>query len=183
MKIYTKTGDRGNTVLVGGHRVSKHDPRVEAYGTVDELNAMLGVVLSECPWEDIHGFLVAIQSHLFALGADLATPYRNKHEDKIERFTAEPVKMLEGWIDEVDAGLPEIRSFILPGGAYLAAQLHLARTVCRRAERHVSSLSEQEPINGHTLAFLNRLSDLLFILARYVNFLDEKKESIWQSRH
>ncbi len=182
MKIYTKTGDQGVTSLFGGQRVLKSHLRVEAYGTVDELNALLGVVVADCPMDDVKATLIGIQCDLFELGADLATQHNSKHDDKIARITAERYAVLEEKIDLWDAELPELRSFILPGGTYPAAQLHFARTICRRAERHITALAQMEKVNEHALIYLNRLSDLLFIMARYVNFRLGREEVLWMSQ-
>lgn len=179
MKIYTKTGDGGETGLFGGQRVLKSELRVDTYGTVDELNALLGLVISECTWEELIDMLESIQSDLFQMGADLATPHQSKHEDKIQRLTNTPILRLESWIDELDGQLPELRSFILPGGSQTGATLHLARTVCRRAERKITALSQLEEVNSIVLIYLNRLSDLLFVMARYANSLDGYPDVIW----
>lgn len=180
MNIYTKTGDTGETGLFGGQRVHKHHQRVEAYGTVDELNAVLGVVVAECDIEEITDALIDIQSSLFDLGADLATPFNSKHEAKIQRFPDDRAKLLEDWIDRADAQLPQLRNFILPGGNIVGARLHLARTVCRRAERQVTALGQLEAVNTAILSYLNRLSDCLFVMARFANHVTGQPENIWQ---
>ncbi|MCL8207710.1 MAG: cob(I)yrinic acid a,c-diamide adenosyltransferase [Actinomycetia bacterium] len=168
MKIYTRTGDRGQTSLwgvAGDRRVSKHDRRVEAYGTVDEANAALGVARAELGGGELADDLAWVQHRLFALGADLATvnPARQHH------IRAEDVQHLEARIDAYEAQLPRLRQFILPGGTRAAALLHLARTIVRRAERRVVALYEHEPGPPELLEFLNRLSDLLFVMTRAAN--------------
>lgn len=173
-KIYTRTGDQGTTGLGSGKRVNKHDPRVEAYGMVDETNATLGLCVctarSENP--DIANVLEAIEHDLFDLGADLCMPIeKDEPEGKALRITSKRVEALEALIDQYNSELAPLNSFVLPGGSRLAAELHLARTICRRAERSVALLLEIEPeqTSSLTMQFLNRLSDLLFVLSRYVN--------------
>ena len=174
MKLYTRTGDDGSTGLFGGDRVGKDSPVIEAIGAVDEANAMLG--LAACALDKsrpLHARLAMmiqeIQARLFDLGADLATPIGSKHEDKVARLTDAHVKQLEAWIDEVDSGNELMRQFVLPGGTELAARLHAARTSCRNAERRVTTLTHHSSVNLHTLVVLNRLSDLLFAMARRAN--------------
>ena len=170
MKIYTKTGDKGETGLIGGTRVPKSALRVEAYGEVDELNAVLGYARAKLTDEPIREHLLAIQRDLFAIGAQLADP-RGQVEKKAEKATVneDRVKGLEAIIDRYDTTLPPLRSFILPGGAEIGAVLHLARGVCRRAERRMVALSRETPLPPILIAYINRLSDLLFTLARAVN--------------
>jgi cob(I)alamin adenosyltransferase len=168
MTIVTKTGDTGTTGLFGGERRSKDDARIEAYGTVDECNAVLGIVLIQPNMpDDARKQLLHLQHLLFRVGGDLATPM-GKHE-KQERMSAKHVEELEEWIQEIEPSLPTQMAFILPGGSSLSAHLHLARTVCRRAERRVVTLARQEEVNEHAQIFLNRLSDYLFVLARKMN--------------
>jgi cob(I)alamin adenosyltransferase len=171
MKIYTRTGDDGGTALFGGGRVRKSDTRVEAYGGADELNSVLGWALTQVEDGSIRERLSSIQHDLFALGAELATPSRsgNRPRPQTPVLPLERVVMMERWIDEADEELPELRAFILPGGEAGAAALHVARTVCRRAERSVVRLAESEPVNLDIITYLNRLSDLLFVLARLEN--------------
>jgi cob(I)alamin adenosyltransferase len=173
-KLYTRTGDDGDTGLFGGPRVPKHDVRVAAYGTVDELNAHLGLVVgaldtSRALHKELQTMLGDIQARLFDLGADLATPADSQHADKIERIPAEDVSRLESHIDSVDDRNEPMEHFVLPGGTELAARIHVARTVCRRAERAVVELAGREQINAEIHRYLNRLSDLLFAMARLVN--------------
>jgi len=168
MTIYTKTGDTGDTSLFGGQRVPKDALRIEAYGTVDELNSMLGLALAEGPADEMRAALLEIQSQLFTLGADLATP-RSVTRKEIRRIEARDSTWLEKEIDRFDAALKPLRTFVLPGGSPLAARLHLARTICRRAERVVVRLSRNEDVGEGMTMYLNRLSDLLFVLARRAN--------------
>lgn len=180
MKIYTKTGDKGETGLIGGTRVSKSALRVEAYGEVDELNAVLGYARAKVTDESIKGQLSDIQRDLFAIGAQLADP-RGQVEKKAEKAAVSEarVKELEALIDRYDSMLSPLRSFILPGGAEAGAILHLARAVCRRAERRVVALSKEAPLPPVLLIYVNRLSDLLFILARAVNRQAGVEEIPW----
>jgi len=180
MKIYTKTGDKGDTSLVGGQRVPKDALRIEAYGTVDELNSILGVVLASDADPELRSFLTPVQNQLFDLGADLATP-RSVQRKNIRRIEPKDAQPLEKIIDSIEPRLKPLRSFILPGGSPLAAQLHFARTVCRRAERTVVRLSRNEDIGEAITIYLNRLSDLLFILARYANQRASIPEIKWKT--
>lgn len=166
MKIYTKTGDLGKTSLWGGHRVDKNAVRVTAYGTVDELNAILGVVRAHGVDATLDTSLARIQNQLFVLGGDLASP---SDSATTKRMSEEHIVQLEQEIDQFESELEPLRQFILPGGVPTAAYLHMARTICRRAERHVVTLANQEPINQATMSYLNRLSDWLFVLARVAN--------------
>jgi cob(I)alamin adenosyltransferase len=179
MKIYTRTGDRGDTSLFGGQRVSKDALRIEAYGTVDELNSVLGIVRADNAQPDLDRLLARIQDALFVLGADLATP-RSADKKDLRRITAADAEILEGEIDAIEARLQPLRSFILPGGSPVAARLHFARTVCRRAERNVVRLSRTEDIGDDVTVYLNRLSDLLFVLARFANHIANVPETPWR---
>lgn len=178
MKIYTKTGDKGETGLFGGQRVSKDALRIEAYGAVDELNSVLGIVRALRPKKKIDTVLQQIQSDLFVLGADLATPM-TKNQSTIPRIQSSHTVALEKIIDTLEASLQPLKAFILPSGTPIASYLHFARTVCRRAERQVVRLSRSENIGSEVIVYLNRLSDLLFVLARYANHLEKKKEVQW----
>ncbi len=185
MKLYTKSGDDGSTGLFGGVRVMKHHPRIEAYGTVDELNAWLGVCVVACSPDcaietRIGAILTRLQSRLFDLGADLATPRGSAHESKVTRMSKHHVKEAESFIDEIDGKNEPIRAFVLPGGSSLAAHLHVARSVCRRAERLAVSFNEQEPIGEPVIQFLNRLSDLLFAMARRANGARGVADTPWR---
>jgi cob(I)alamin adenosyltransferase len=176
VKIYTKTGDAGETGLFGGGRVPKDDPRVSAYGEVDELNATLGFAAALDPAEFESDFIQAIQRDLFAIGAELATP---KVEKMREQLAAERVSAIEAVIDKHEATLPPLKNFILPGGTPKAAALHVARTTCRRAERAVVSLARDEQVSPVIVHYLNRLSDLLFVLARAVNQQAGRADIVW----
>lgn len=167
MKIYTKTGDHGETSLFGGQRVSKNHSRIDAYGTVDELNSILGIARSADPVLEIENILDSVQHVLFVLGADLATP--PEKNSRIQRIGNKHVQTLEEAIDQLEKPLEPLKSFILPGGSECSARLHHARTVCRRAERICFSCRQSEIISDEALIFLNRLSDLLFVMARYQN--------------
>ena len=180
VKIYTKTGDRGTTSLFGGQRVEKTSGRIKTYGEVDELNSLIGVVLSENPSEEIAEKLTRIQTELFVFGSDLATPYGIKI--KVPRISALNVKRLEKEIDLWTKKLPQLRNFIMPGGSPIASKLHLARTICRRAERNIVELAASEKINKNAQVYINRLSDWFFVLARFANRLDGQKETIWLGR-
>ncbi len=181
MKIYTKTGDDGTTSLFSGKRVAKYDLRVETYGTVDELNSVLGVARAHHPHGRTDTWLARVQRQLFNLGADLATPLDSK-ADWVVRMDADTVEWLEQSIDEMTAELPELKNFILPGGTLAAAHIHVGRTICRRAERLVVELHEHEPIGDHVLNYLNRLSDFLFTLARWENMQANIPEDKWSVR-
>ena len=180
MKIYTKTGDGGETGLIDGSRVSKDHPRVAAYGDVDELSAVLGVVRSHSKDRALSALVHEIQRDLFALGAQLADPKaRVGAKQKKAALTPKHVARLERAIDEAQAKLPPLRAFLLPGGSHLGAFLHLARTVCRRAERAVVSLARKQRVDPLIGVYLNRLSDLLFVLARHANLRSGHAEEHW----
>lgn len=188
MKIYTRSGDKGDTSLFGGRRVPKSDLRVEAYGCVDELNATIGLARALCddsPLDDqLEKQLARVQNRLFNVGADLSTPHLDAGERTqahIQRVEASWVGELEDAIDAADRHLEPLSNFILPGGAPGAAALHVARTVCRRAERRVVALSEREEINPVVVVYLNRLSDLLFVLARRANREAGVPDITWQT--
>lgn len=181
MKIYTKTGDAGDTGLFGGGRTAKSDPRVEAYGDVDELNAALGMARASEMMPRIDEVLVPIQRDLFSLGAMLATPDREKMKQHLEKARIDEARIseLERAIDDGDAELEPLTAFILPGGTHKAAALHLARTVCRRAERRVVALRSSAEVPDIVVVYLNRLSDLLFTLARVANRRAGAGEVTW----
>jgi len=174
MAIYTRFGDSGTTALLDGRSVSKDDLRIEACGSVDELNSVLGVVISFNESEELRTSLIAIQHDLFAIGAELASK-----RQKIKRLNPNRVRELETEIDMLEKQLPALNHFILPGGSKTASLLHHARTVCRRAERVVVALSKKEKINTDITTYLNRAGDLLFIHARAVNYSKKIKEIIW----
>lgn len=168
MKIYTRTGDKGRTGLFGGQRVSKSSPRLHAYGTLDELNACLGAVLTDSALPPpLREQLLSIQSLLFRIGADLATPLESNAN--IKRMDESFAMSLEHWIDALEEQLSPLTSFILPGGSLPGAKLHEARTICRRAERWIVELKEQEPMTHAIIVLMNRLGDYLFVAARYAN--------------
>ena len=180
MKIYTKTGDDGTTGLIGGSRVKKYDLRLEAYGTVDELNAAIGVVRSSKLPENVTEILNKIQNKLFNIGSLLAS------DDKGEAFTSnlaiteENINDLENAIDEYQNQLPELTHFILPGGDFLSAQCHVARTVCRRAERRILEFAEHSKVQNEIIIYINRLSDFLFVLSRKLAFDNNVEEVSWK---
>ena len=174
MKLYTKSGDDGTTGLFSGSRVSKDHPRIESYGTIDEFNATLGLCASACQHDNrLHRRLVDIfavlQSRMFDIGADLATPEGAKNESKIQRIASQDIEEVEKWIDEIDGANTPLAAFVMPGGTELAARLHLARTICRRAEREMIHLSHSEPVGTPLIVYVNRVSDFLFAAARLVN--------------
>ena len=178
-KIYTRRGDDGSTGLFGGPRVRKDDLRVAAYGDVDELNSALGVTREELPEGDLRTLLDELQSELFTLGAQLATPDASAAPKEIPRIVAQQTDRLEREIDRLTEELPPMRSFILPGGSRAGATLHLCRTVCRRAERKMVELAESSPVPPEALAYVNRLSDLLFVMARAANLRAGGREIPW----
>jgi len=180
VKIYTRTGDTGETGLLGGVRVRKNVSRVEAYGTLDELSAMLGMACAIWADVDMVGLLHNVQRDLFALGAQLAD-VRGGEGQATGKATVPDARLavLEQAIDRAQAQLPPLRSFVLPGGCEAGARLHLARTICRRAERRIAALAEAEPVAPVVLAYVNRLSDLLFVLARLANHHARIQELTW----
>lgn len=186
MKIYTKTGDKGETSLYSGQRVSKNDPFIKAVGNVDECNCFIGTALSflgtEKKWQPIKDQLFHIQHALFDLGASLSTPLTKSTSQKISRtrFDQDETEKLEVWIDEMESDLPKLTTFILPGGSSAGSFLHLARSVCRRAERSVVQLKKEGEISENVLIYLNRLSDYLFVLSRYVNHISNNPEIKWE---
>jgi cob(I)alamin adenosyltransferase len=187
MKIYTKFGDTGQTALFDGSRVPKSHLRIDTYGTLDELNSHLGLAIAHCPDPPLAQQLTALQIDLFTLSSDLATPAGSKNESKITRTPPEAITALEQQIDEATAQLPPLKRFILPGGTPTAARLHVARTICRRAERLLTALlaAEQntphEPALHTPLIYLNRLSDLLFTLARLANKREGRPDVEWDA--
>jgi len=178
-KIYTKTGDSGQTSLFGGKRIAKHHIRIEAYGSTDELNAHIGLLLQYDLNEGTRQQLIDVQHKLFNIGSLLATdPAKNA---PIQEIQIESIQTMEQWIDQMDEHLPELKNFILPGGSLGAAQAHVCRVVCRRAERVVVALNELEGVNQQLLSYLNRLSDYFFMLSRYLTAESGGTETIWQS--
>ncbi|GAB1429965.1 cob(I)yrinic acid a,c-diamide adenosyltransferase [Ignavibacteria bacterium] len=181
-KIYTKTGDKGTTALFGGQRVAKHSPRIETYGTIDELNSVIGLALTTEMPPDLREHLSAVSSLLFTAGSDLATPLEPVPKYGIPRLSEGDVVHLEVLIDAYTSELPQLKNFILPGGTPCAAYLHLARTVCRRAERSAVVVAAEEHIGDIPVKFLNRLSDYLFTAARYANFRAGITDTAWRTR-
>ncbi|MDP3780732.1 MAG: cob(I)yrinic acid a,c-diamide adenosyltransferase [Nitrosopumilaceae archaeon] len=177
MKIYTKTGDDGTTGLQGGSRISKSNPRIIAYGAVDEINSSLGIVISNTLDNDISELLTKIQNDLFVAGSDLSNPDIVTSKNRI---TSKMVEYLESKIDQFEKELTPITKFILPGGHPIASQVHFARTVTRRAETMVIALSEKENVNAECKKYLNRLSDLLFVLARVINKRNGITDVFWK---
>lgn len=180
MRIYTKTGDDGTTGLFGGDRISKDALRIETYGTIDELNAVLGVARCHEMAKEFDDILDVLQNDLFCLGADLASP--NPENRHVHRMDESDIARIEGMIDYVDGLLPALSNFILPGGSPLAAHLHVARNVCRRAERKAVALRREELIGKAVIVYLNRLSDLLFVLARWANVKSGRQEVQWKGK-
>ncbi len=177
MKIYTKTGDNGNTDLQRNFRIAKSHPRIISYGTVDEVNAALGLVLTNSLDNDITKILTEIQNDLFLVGADLSNPNLS---DVKNRVTLDMVERLEQYIDKFESELPPLTNFILPGGGIAAAQLHYVRTVVRRAETQVVQLSEKDEINSNCIKYLNRLSDLFFVMGRLINKRKDIDDITWK---
>lgn len=183
MKIYTKTGDKGETSLFGGERVSKSDIRLEAYGTIDELNSFIGIAVCEVVDEGIKKILNKIQHQLFVIGADLATPDTEKNKKlNIQRTPKDFYLELENIIDDYESRLSELKNFILPGGSRGAAILHICRTITRRAERAAAALKSRVKIEDSIIIFLNRLSDLFFVLARYENKISGTPDVQWDMK-
>jgi cob(I)alamin adenosyltransferase len=184
-RVYTRGGDKGETSLIGGERVSKADARIECYGTADELNAVLGLcveALAQSAARDhLTPILRRVQNELFNLGCELATP-DPEYRAKLPRIEQRHIDALERDIDAVNDDLPALKSFVLPGGGAASAHFHLARTVCRRCERIVVALAQQED-TGLTVQYLNRLSDALFVWGRWCAFRDQQPEPLWDSRH
>lgn len=178
MKIYTRKGDKGTTGLIGGTRLPKHHLRIEAYGTVDELNSYLGLVRDLYPEREIEQEILVIQDRLFTLGSHLASD-PEKSRMKLPEIHASDVELLEKAIDRMDAQVPPLTQFVLPGGHPTVSHTHIARCVCRRAERLVAALSEEAPVETEILMYLNRLSDYLFQLARYFSHKLGAIESPW----
>ena len=182
MKIYTKTGDVGETGLFSGQRVDKDHPRVSAYGTLDEMNSALGVAMASRPVPEVKEIIQLVQRLAFELGSDLATvPPKEGETPRIANIGSEQIRELEHGIDEMTAKIPPLASFVFPGGSLAAANIHVARAVCRRAEREVITAAKSETISHEVIIFLNRRSDFLFTLASYENFLSGVPEPTWTS--
>lgn len=180
--LYTGTGDSGTTSLVGGQRISKCSVRLDAYGTLDEFSAFLGIVLSstECP-SNLKSQMLHIQNKLFDAGCYLATASDSSKHVICKGIGEDEITRVESWIDTLDSDTPKIKAFVLPGGSLLAAHCHVARTVCRRAERRILTLAAEEYVDPSLLRWINRLSDYLFIAARYLNHMSGVAEIIWNS--
>lgn len=190
-QLYTRTGDQGMTSLVGGERVKKNSERLEAYGTIDELSSCLGSIVSDAKCNtEVKGQLLEVQNELFNIGSYLATatrkmtdkPSLDPEKDAPSPVDAAKLQDLEGWIDTLDEQTPKIRAFVLPGGCEVASKAHVARTVCRRAERRILDLSEKEYVDINVIRYINRLSDYLFIAARYFNFMQGEEEIVWRKK-
>ena len=185
MKLYTKQGDDGSTVLFDGTRVRKDDTRVSAYGDVDELNSQIGLtiailsVANKAYWKTLLDRLTLLQNELFTLGAELATPEEAHNRRRISKITSDHYTRLEGWIDEASAAVDPLRSFVLPGGSLAASHLHICRTVCRRAERNTVTLAASAPVSPDVIIYLNRLSDLFFAWSRWANKLEGVQDVPW----
>lgn len=182
MKIYTKTGDKGETGLFGGARVSKASDRVDAYGVIDELNSVIGVVRANGTDARCDALLATVQSELFNVGAELACVSGKEAKLGVPLVSEAEVTPLEAMIDTLEADLPPLKTFVLPGGGTEAAFLHLARTVCRRAERKIVGLSQQEPVRPEVVRYVNRLSDLFFVMARHANHRANIADVPWLAR-
>lgn len=185
-KVYTRSGDKGDTGLVGGQRVAKDDMRIDLYGDVDELNSYIGVTTAfldkDSSFENEMGYLIEIQSLLFDLGSNLACVASQRIEFKLPQISKEAIDKLEQEIDRMDSSCPPLTTFILPGGAKSASSLHVCRTVCRRVERKLIAFKNntgREEVPALGIEFLNRLSDYFFVLSRYINTLSEEKEVLW----
>ncbi len=181
-KVYTKAGDKGRTSLLGGTKVSKSNSRIESYGNVDELNSFLGYLSDQDEvGQNIVGQLSEIQSHLFSIGSNLATAPGFKGF-KLPEISKSKIDQLEVWIDQFDEELPELKNFILPSGHKVVSLCHVCRTICRRTERRVSALAEEDSLDDHILPFLNRLSDYLFVLARWLSKQLDVEEIPWKPK-
>lgn len=179
--IYTKTGDKGKTSLVGGKRVDKTHVRLDAYGTIDELNSFVGLLVCEVKDEELNEFLLFVQNKLFVVGSYLATEAEAQTSQSAPIITEEDIEALETMMDSMDAKLPRLTRFILPGGSESAARAHICRTICRRAERNVYRVTDEFPIHDMILIFLNRLSDFFFLTAR-LESLKTGKEMYWEQK-
>jgi cob(I)alamin adenosyltransferase len=179
--LYTGGGDKGTTSLVGGQRVPKTHPRLEAYGTIDELNSFIGLLITEVENEEIVGLLQFVQHKLFAAGSNLATETTSTELKPASRITTENIRRLEQSIDLIDSKLPKMTGFVLPGGSRSAALAHICRTICRRAERRIYQLATENTVEEFVFVFMNRLSDLLFVIARYECIREKDSEIIWDN--
>lgn len=180
MKIYTGFGDQGKTALFGGETVSKNHLRVEMYGTLDELNSLIGLLRNKNNDASVDNVLKNVQNELFTYGSEIATPDVAKRENFTDQISDKHINALENAIDRFSEELPSLKKFILPGGSEAASYAHQARTVCRRAERMLISLADQIEIRGQLIIYLNRLSDLFFVIARFENFLNNVEDVVWE---
>jgi cob(I)alamin adenosyltransferase len=178
-KIYTRTGDDGTTGLGGGQRVPKDSPRIESYGTIDELNSFIGVAIAAGLNDELAAMFKVIQNDLFHVGSSLCVLEADQKKFKMIQISESHIKQLEKYIDKLQESLKPLENFILPGGSIGAAELHVCRCVCRRAEREILRLKREEPINEHVLKYVNRLSDLLFVMARYENLTKKVPDVLW----
>ena len=179
MKVYTKTGDKGKTSLIGGKRVAKDEIQIEAYGTVDELNSNLGLLRDHCTSEDDKSFILNIQENLFIIGSLLAIDYSIKKENNPIKFSSKKTDLIEKEIDKISSTLPEMTNFIIPGGHITVSICHIARSICRRAERKCVKFSKDYEINQDIIIYINRLSDYLFTLSRKISLDTNTKETKW----
>lgn len=177
--VYTKTGDAGTTALIGGSRVPKTHARLEAYGTVDELNSFIGLLATYVASEADRQFLLGIQNKLFSVGSYLATDQQRTDVRQASVISAADVELVEEQIDAIDSQLPPLRAFVIPGGSRASSVCHVCRTVCRRAERRILSMAEDYPISSELLSYVNRLSDYFFVLSRKLNLDADKEEIFW----
>lgn len=182
-QLYTRTGDLGTTSLVGGERIAKNSARLEAYGTIDELSSHLGIIAADPDCDnEVKGQIQSLQNELFNIGAYLATAVAGGKQPRCESLDDTRMHELESWIDALDEQTPKIRAFVLPGGLKLSAEIHVARTVCRRAERRIIDLTQSEYVDPRVTAYINRMSDYLFIAARYMNFIKGIEEVVWKKQ-
>ncbi|MEJ2543303.1 MAG: cob(I)yrinic acid a,c-diamide adenosyltransferase [Calditrichaceae bacterium] len=182
MKIYTGFGDKGKTSLFGGEVVNKNNPRIETYGTLDELNSLIGFLVTKNTEKYIQNILLIIQNEIFVLSSEIATPDTKRQKKLKNLITDKDIENIEKNIDEISEKLEPLKNFILPGGSESAAIAHLARTVCRRAERNLTKLMDQAEVRGELLVYINRLSDLFFVIARYLNKLNNQPDIVWKSK-
>ena len=182
MKIYTKSGDKGKTSLIGGKRVSKDDIQIDAYGTIDELNSNLGLLRDYCSIESDKSFILNIQKDLFIIGSLLAVDYSKKSNEERIDFSQNKIILIEKKIDEIDLSLPKMTNFIIPGGHVTVSTCHISRSICRRAERKCIKFAKQFELNNDILIYLNRLSDYLFVLSRKISLDTNTQEIMWVNK-
>jgi cob(I)alamin adenosyltransferase len=182
MKIYTKSGDKGKTSLIGGKRVSKDDIQIDAYGTIDELNSNLGLLRDYCSKESDKSFILNIQKNLFIIGSLLAVDYSKKSNEERIDFSQNKIRLIENKIDEIDLSLPKMTNFIIPGGHVTVSTCHISRSICRRAERKCIKFAKQFELNNDILIYLNRLSDYLFVLSRKISLDTNTPEIKWVNK-